>query len=748
MAMPLETFVAGVVESQLLSADDVWHLIAALSEERRPQDGEQLARELVKQKKLTAYQAKTIYSGKGKSLVLGNYRILDKLGEGGMGIVLKAEHTRMERLVALKVLSPQIVKQPGALARFLREAKAAARLSHPNIVAAYDSDEVKGTHFLVMEYVEGIDLASQVRQHGRLPVETALLCLLQAAKGLHYAHGQHVIHRDIKPSNLLMDRSGVVKVLDMGLARLDHEMFEQTDLTGSGMMMGTIDYMSPEQAADTKHADARSDIYSLGCTLFYLLTARQMYSGQTMVSKILAHQNAPIPSLCEQRPEVPPAVEELFQRMVAKRPEDRPASMMEVISELEACVSRTASGLQSKAASSEDDELEAFLRATANRPTLPLPKPHSPVALVDEPALAATPGLTPTVAGKRSALEETWVSDRKPGSARASPSRMLRGLAGASRSQSRSPSRTRFAILAVSAAIALVAALMAAGIFLRVSTPVGTIVLEVDQPELAGAVVSVDGRQKITIKTADSSEPIEVKADQQQHTLQVKKGGFETYTTTFTVKAGKSETIRVRLTKSRVLSAETGPSPSQGALATAGQDEEPNWQSLLDGKSLAGWEELGSDGTWTVENGELVGRGGPNKLLYTGAEYGDFDLRAQVKIGGGNSGLFFRSGKNSSQMDQYEVQIGSAGEYETGSIFGRAALQTPPALKPGEWFDLAMEARGNHFVVKINKVVTADWTDAEHKYPRGYIALQGHRLLTEVRFRKIDVRVPPAERSR
>src|SRR5439155_1195920 len=143
----------------------------------------------------------------------------------------------------------------------------------------------------------------------------ALNCVLQAARGLDYAHRHGVIHRDIKPSNLLLDRDGTVKVLDMGLARLEHEAFAETDLTNSGMMMGTIDYMSPEQALNTKHADARSDIYSLGCTLHFLLTARQLYGGQTAMSKLLAHRESPIPSLRDQRSDVSEAIESIFRKM-------------------------------------------------------------------------------------------------------------------------------------------------------------------------------------------------------------------------------------------------------------------------------------------------------------------------------------------------------------------------------------------------------------------------------------------------
>ena len=174
MTLSLEQFIKAFSDSGILAEFEIQTLIDSLPEEKRPQGGEQLARELVKQKKLTKFQAEQLYAGKGKSLVLGNYVILDKLGQGGMGMVLKAQHKRTKRLVALKVMSPAAVKTPDALKRFHREVEAAARLTHPNIVAAFDADEAKGTHFLVMEYVEGSDLSVLVKKHGPLPVEQAV----------------------------------------------------------------------------------------------------------------------------------------------------------------------------------------------------------------------------------------------------------------------------------------------------------------------------------------------------------------------------------------------------------------------------------------------------------------------------------------------------------------------------------------------------------------------------------------------
>lgn len=208
MALSSEQFLRQVVASELLTAEDIAAIVAALPEERRAGDGEQMARELVRQKKLTRYQAEQIYSGKGKTLVLGNYVVLDKLGQGGMGVVLKAEHKRLKRLVALKVMSASIVKTPDALKRFHREVEAAAKLRHPNVVATDDADEAKGTHFLVMEYVAGTDLSAVVKKQGTLSVQQAVQCIIQAAQGLEFAHAQGVVHRDIKPANLLLDNTG------------------------------------------------------------------------------------------------------------------------------------------------------------------------------------------------------------------------------------------------------------------------------------------------------------------------------------------------------------------------------------------------------------------------------------------------------------------------------------------------------------------------------------------------------------
>ena len=281
-------------------------------------------------------------AGEADGSVFGEYVLLDRLGGDSTGGIYKARHRTMGRVVALKTLSPQAVQSPEALARFRRKVRILAQLNHPNLVAAYDAGQREGTHFLIMEYVDGQDLRTLVKGHGPLPVRHALSYIAQAAAGLGYAHAYGVTHRNVKPSNLLVDRRGVVKVIGLGLARVDLEETPEEvsfgeEMTATGRVMGTFDYMAPEQTVDSSRVDHRSDIYALGCTMCTLLAGRPPYREKSQIKKVLAHRQGPIPSLFELRPEVPFALDTLFRRMLAKQPEDRPQSMDEVTAGLAGC---------------------------------------------------------------------------------------------------------------------------------------------------------------------------------------------------------------------------------------------------------------------------------------------------------------------------------------------------------------------------------------------------------------------------
>lgn len=316
------------------SAQKVLHELTAaglLSSDHATKYGEEidtgadaLLNKLVGDGHITEYQAEKFKAGKASDIYFGDYVVIDKLGQGGMGTVLLAKHRRMDRKVAIKVLPVTVLESKDAVARFYQEVKVAAQLTHPSIVHAYDAGEHHGFHYLVMEYVPGHDLAQVLSQLGLIPISLALDYISQAASGLEYAHGKGIVHRDIKPSNLLLNNEGQIKVLDMGLARigsaLDQDVSAQ--LTTTGQVMGTVEYMSPEQAEDTRQADARSDIYSLGCTLYRLLTGRGPFSRETIVKTILAHRDAAIPRIETGTPD-DEAVNQLFKKMVAKNPNDR-----------------------------------------------------------------------------------------------------------------------------------------------------------------------------------------------------------------------------------------------------------------------------------------------------------------------------------------------------------------------------------------------------------------------------------------
>jgi len=294
---------------------------------------------LLAEEVITQWQADKFRAGLASDIFFGEYLVLRELGRGGMGTVLLARHLRMDREVAIKVLPVTAMESETAVARFYQEVKVAAKLIHPNIVHAYDAGEHHGFHYLVMEYVEGHDLAQVIYEIGPLPLSMALDYIRQAAVGLKWAHSEKVIHRDIKPSNLLLDNRGNIKILDMGLARgsgsngtLDGKSIH---LTTTGQVMGTVEFMSPEQAEDTRLADERSDIYSLGCTFYRLLSTAGPFSRDTVVKTILSHRNDPIPSLPESYEPLQGGAQLIFEKMVAKRPEDRYQEVDDLLADID-----------------------------------------------------------------------------------------------------------------------------------------------------------------------------------------------------------------------------------------------------------------------------------------------------------------------------------------------------------------------------------------------------------------------------
>ena len=345
MSLTVDGFLKHLSDSGVMSPQEVSSLEAKIPAGKRHRDAQELARELIRIKKLTPFQANSLCLDKPAPLVLGNYVFQDVIGTGGMGVVYKAQHRRMKRTVAVKVLSQSAIESKHLVKRFLREAQTAAKLAHPNIVTAYDADEIDGIPFLAMEFVDGVDLQIYVNNHGPMPTEKAIDCVLQAARGLEHAHSLGVIHRDMKPANILLNSQGVVKILDMGLARIQEgfpplsspDSTDMVDLTSAGQsagICGTVDFMSPEQSLDSRAADQSSDIYSLGATLYFLITGKAMYEFPTIMERILAHREAKLPSICTISPHVPRQIDSIFHCMVAKTKELRYASMTDLIRDL------------------------------------------------------------------------------------------------------------------------------------------------------------------------------------------------------------------------------------------------------------------------------------------------------------------------------------------------------------------------------------------------------------------------------
>jgi serine/threonine protein kinase len=343
-AVDRNAFLANLRQSRLLTETQLANVLRELPPHDR---GPALARALIEKELLTRFQAERLLAGRNTGFILGPYRILDQLGRGGMGRVFKAEHRGLKRLVALKVLAPKLLQSDRARALFLREVQAASQLVHPNVVAALDAGEVDGHHFLVLEYVDGPNLDQLVRKQGPLPVGLACDYVKQTAHGLHAAHVRGMVHRDIKPANLLVQRHqderspGLIKISDFGLARLQSpgtapgpHNTSGTILTKPNTVMGTPDFLAPEQARDMHRADIRSDLYSLGCTLYYLLTGQVPFPSGTALEKLIRHSAEKPESIASFRSDVPAEVIAVVRRLMEKRPADRYQTPLELAAAL------------------------------------------------------------------------------------------------------------------------------------------------------------------------------------------------------------------------------------------------------------------------------------------------------------------------------------------------------------------------------------------------------------------------------
>ena len=306
-----------------------------------PTETRALADRLVAGRILTEFQADRLLKGKTLGLIVGRYVILDRLGEGGRSRVFKAQHRLMGRLAALKVIAPQVASRASSIARFHREMRLIGRLDHPNVIRAFDADQIGELLYLVMEYVAGRSLDHVMNDRGALPAHDVIDYMAQAALGLAHAHERGIVHRDVKPANLLLSEEGQIKVLDLGLSALMEADNAATFVTAAGQVVGTANYMSPEQAV-ALNIDGRSDLFSLGCTMYQLLSGRLPFPGETVAECITLRVMGRSTPITDFRTDLNASVVQVLGKLMARRPEDRFQTAAEAAEALQALASHEA----------------------------------------------------------------------------------------------------------------------------------------------------------------------------------------------------------------------------------------------------------------------------------------------------------------------------------------------------------------------------------------------------------------------
>jgi serine/threonine protein kinase len=671
------------------------------------------------------------------------YEVLRELGRGGMGVVYLAKNKLMDRQEVLKVVNKQLLGEAGAAERFLREIRSAAQLNHPNIVTAYSALQVGDALMFSMEYIEGRDLAQVVKVRGPLPATHCGSYVLQAARGLQHAFEKGMVHRDIKPQNLILDgKTNIVKILDFGLAKATTRTADAAaeGLTGLNMMMGTPDYMAPEQARDAANVDIRADIYSLGCTLYFLLAGRAPFVGGSLATKIAAHQLSepdPVESL---RTDLPPGLAEIVRKMMAKDPAKRYQQPEEVVQALTVCFKGKGKQPTAKAPPVNVKAAKPIvvpkLNIKGDGKSIYAKKTVAPIAAPLQ-TMKELPSPVVQVKNEKTA----WRRNKWLMGAGAGVAMLLLALVG----------------------------LWAAGVF-KVKTKDGTIVLE-NLP--AGAEILVDG-EKVTVTWGADGKKAEIHVRPGTRKIVASRDGVEVIGEEVEIEDGKRRILTARLT--------TPPDGKGKQPPTEGD----GYVTLFNGKDLTGWVvDSGDEHAWQVKNGELAAIGSEEDgtalrlkqgYLLTEREYSDFVLRFQFQQAATKyaaSGVALRAVPHeTARTSNPDVAAESDFPYHLTVVVGqfnplnpnqavcgslwwtmdRPVLLAPdnlPALKQvGEWNEMEVEMRGQSLRIAVNgrdvQNVMLNKTRPQTHPAVGLSRFSGRigflKRVGEVRYRKIEIK--------
>jgi serine/threonine protein kinase len=713
------------------------------------------------------------------------YEVMRELGRGGMGVVYLAKNVLMDRMEVLKVLSKGLLDKAGAADRFLREIRSAAKLSHENVVKAYSALSLGELLVFAMEYVDGEDLSKVVKERGPLPVPHACFYAHQAAMGLQHAHEHGLIHRDIKPHNLILARLGkkhFLKILDFGLAKATREGDADTDLTGAGKMMGTPDYIAPEQTLDAANADIRADIYSLGCTLYFLLTGAPPFQGKSLYAILQAHISMEARPLDQVRPGIPAELVAVVAKMMAKEPAQRYQKPVEVAQALVPLIKAAGKAAPPETAgksapSKEPGPFEMMIEgsatiAGAQKRTPRAPAPKSVLGKWWPVGAGAGLAMLLLILGilwaaglfKVKSKDGTIVLENLPDNAevlvdgdavkiKMGDGKLVEVGAAADKKHQLEVKLPGFKVFGKEVEIDA-GGRQKIAVHLDPLKPDPPVVLVPKKDGIvvlknlpSGAEVTVDG-DPVMVKSVDEKTGEFPVVPDRLHQVKVKKKGFQDLLVEdVKLDAGGRETIIVRLEPVEPKEPKKPP-----------EDDREERVSFFNGKNLMGWE--GLNGYWRAVDDAIVGSVPPGKpaahtFLVSKKTYRDFDLKFQVRRqdGVGNSGVQFRSAIK--DRDKFTV-IGPQCEIDSATfIFPPGSLVTEPtanplavkapqakvakAYKDSDFNDFHIRCIGKHVTIKVNGVTTVDG-DYDSVPDEGVIAWQLHGSMVprEVTFRKIE----------